>query len=73
MNFQNQCSEKGEKFKSRLDLSSNLLSNLLTCFKLPEIDFQLVPWGVSKQAPFLYQIFSLLSIAHTCPLGLQDT
>ena len=46
---------------------------LLTCFKLPEIDFQLVPWGVSKQAPFLYQIFSLLSIAHTCPLGLQDT
>ena len=46
---------------------------LITCFKLPDILFQLAPRIVWLLAPFLYQILSRWSTPQTCPLLLTDT
>ncbi len=45
----------------------------LTCLREPETTFHVLPMTVSEEAPFLYQILSLASIAQTCPFALTDT
>ena len=56
----------------KTDYSNNFTPEM-TCFRLPETLFQVCPSGLSRQAPFLYQIFSRTSMAHTWPMGLTVT
>ena len=59
--------------KSKILRQVIIEQQLITCFKFPDILFQLAPRIVWLLAPFLYQILSRWSTPQTCPLLLTDT